>query len=194
MTRRVSEVHAAWRWMPVLAALAATGCAVEPTKREPVRQESPPPDRTVYFSAAPGGPVRSAEQQDRDRYECNGWAVRQTHFDPSLPDVAPHQRMLVVAGGPPPGSDVVGGAVTGALVGAALSNPWHAGGGILIGALAGAAIGGIVDSERTTQADHLNAQANADANAASAAVLEQRAQQYRRAMTACLEGRGYSVQ
>lgn len=193
MTRPVPTARAAWRWLPTLAVLVAAGCAVEPTNRESVQRESPPPDRNVYFSPAPGSPERSADQQDRDRYECNAWAVKQTGFDPSLPDVPPHQRMRVVAGGPPAGSDVAGGAVTGALVGAAVSNPWHAGGGILIGALAGAAIGGIVENERTAQASHLNAQADADANAAGAAALERRALQYRRAMTACLDGRGYSV-
>ncbi len=193
MTRPWPTERAAWRWLPTLAVLAVAGCAVEPTNREPAQREPAPPDRNVYFSPAPGSPERSAEQQDRDRYECNAWAVKQTGFDPSLPDVPPHQRIRVVAGGPSPGSDVAGGAVTGALVGAAVSNPWHAGGGILIGALAGAAIGGIVESERAAQASHLNAQADADANAAGAAALERRGFQYRRAMTACLDGRGYSV-
>jgi len=193
MTRRLRMTRAAWGWLPAVVALATSGCAVEPTSREPVQRESPPPDRNVYFSPAPGSPDRSAERQDRDRYECNAWAVQRTGFDPTLPDVPPHERMRVVAGGPPPGSDVAGGAVTGALVGAAVSNPWHAGGGMLIGALAGAAIGGIVESERSAQASHLNAQADADAKAAGAAALERRAFQYRRAMTACLDGRGYSV-
>jgi hypothetical protein len=194
MTQRLPTSLPGWRWLPVLAVLTLAGCAVEPTSLAPVQQESPPPDTNVYFSPAPGGPVPSGEQQDRDRYECNDWAVKRTDFDPSLPNLPPHQRMRVVAGGPRPGADVAAGAVTGALVGAAVSNPWHAGGGILIGTLAGAAIGGVVESERAAHANQVNAQANADADAAGVAVLEQRALQYRRAMTACLEGRGYSVQ
>jgi hypothetical protein len=60
----------------------------------------------------------------------------------------------------------------------------------LIGALAGAAIGGVADAERSAQTDHLQAQAND----AQAAALEKKASDYRRAMSACLEGRGYSVQ
>jgi hypothetical protein len=76
------------------------------------------------------------------------------------------------------------------VVGGAVSSPWHAGPGILIGALAGAAIGGVADAERSAQTDQLQAQAND----AQAAVLEKKASDYRRAMSACLEGRGYSVQ
>jgi len=80
------------------------------------------------------------------------------------------------------------------VVGGAVSNPWHAGTGMLIGALAGAAIGGVADAERSAQTERLQAQANADADSAQAAALDRRAMDYRRAMTACLEGRGYSVQ
>jgi hypothetical protein len=181
------------RWLTLLWLLAIAGCVAEPAEPIAMRQEAPPPDTNVYFYPAQGHPAPSAEQQDRDKYECNAWAVQQTKFDPSLPNVPPHQRVQVVAGGPPPGTGVAVGAVTGAVVGAAVSNPWHAGGNTLIGALAGAAIGGVVDSERTAQANHIEAQANVDANGARVAALERRALDYRRAMTACLEGRGYSV-
>jgi hypothetical protein len=63
----------------------------------------------------------------------------------------------------------------------------------LIGALAGAAIGGIADVERSSEADRLQAQAEADDSHVRNAALEQRAMNFRRAMSACLEGRGYSV-
>src|SRR5262249_16034011 len=139
------------------------------------------------------GHTPSAEQQDRDRYECNGWAVQKAGFDPSLPNVAPHQRVRVVAGGPPQGAGVAAGAITGAAVGAAVSDPWHRGPGGLLGAIAGAAIGGAADAQRAEQRDQIEAQANANANDARSAALERKALDYRRAMSACLEGRGYSV-
>ena len=172
-----------------LVTLAA--CVSEPLRPVEMEPETPP-DTSVYFYPAQGH-AASAEQQERDKYECNGWAVQKTGFDPSVPSLPPHQRFRVVAGGPPPGAAVATGAVTGAVIGAAVSSPWHAGRGGLIGAVAGAAIGGIADTERTAQADRLEAQANADAKQARSAALERSAMEYRRAMAACLEGRGYSV-
>lgn len=193
MTRQCLATRLTPQWLTLLTLLTVAGCVAEPTEPVAVRQEAPPPDTNVYFYPAQGHAAPSPEQQDRDKYECNTWAVQKTGFDPSLPNVPPHQRVRVVAGGPPPGTGVAAGAVTGAVVGAAASNPWHAGRGTLIGALAGAAIGGVADAERTAQANRIEAQADVDANGARTAALEQRALDYRRAMTACLEGRGYGV-
>jgi hypothetical protein len=179
--------------LTLLGVVALAGCAVEQPRRAAVPQPVPP-DTNVYFYPAQGHPPPPPEQQTRDKYECNTWAVRRSGFDPSLPNVLPQQRVQVVAGGPPPGTGVAVGAVSGAVVGGALSSPWHAGAGTLVGALAGAAIGGVVDAERSAQTDHLQAQANAQANNAHTAALDQKAADYRRAMSACLEGRGYSVQ
>ena len=150
------------------------------------------PNTNVYFYPTQDHP-RSAGQQDRDKYECNEWAVQQTGFDPSAPQVPPHQRMQIVAGGPPPGAQVGAGAVTGAFLGAAVSNPWEAGRGALIGALAGAALGGISEAEREHQTQQLQAQANANSTSAQNAALERKASEFRRAIGACLEARGYTV-
>jgi hypothetical protein len=174
--------------LTLLGVVTLAGCVTEPPRQVAVPRQVPP-DTNVYFYPAQGHPAPSPEQQDRDKYECNAWAVQKSGFDPSLPNVPPHQRVQVVAGGPPPGTGVAVGAVAGAVVGGAVSSPWHAGPGILIGALAGAAIGGVADAERSAQTDQLQAQAND----AQAAVLEKKASDYRRAMSACLEGRGYSV-
>jgi len=166
---------------------ACAGCVAEPPPR--VLPPPPPPDTDVYFDAARG---QTAEQQDRDRYECNGWAVRQSGFDPSLPGAPPHLRVRVEPAGPPAGAGVATGAVTGAVLGAAVSRPWEAGEGALVGAVAGAVIGGIADAARVDQARAASA-ARADPSNARAALLEQKARDYRRAMAACLEGRGYNV-
>jgi len=173
------------RLLPIgglLALTAISGCVSQPVATAPAG----PPDTRVYFYPTQG---QSSEQQDRDRYECHNWAVRQSGFDPSAPNAPPHLRTVVVAG-PPPGSGVAAGAVTGAVVGAAVSRPWEAGSGALIGAIAGAAIGGIAESAATEQA---RVEAAASANNAHVAALEQQASGYRRAMSACLEGRGYEV-
>ena len=164
----------------VLGAFA--GCIYEPVQQVRVG----PPDTTVYFHPTHGQP---REQQDRDKYECHLWAVQQSGFDPSSPSAPPHLRTVVVAG-PPPGAGVAVGAATGAAVGAAVSRPWEAGSGALVGAIAGAVIGGVAESAAREQAGE---QAEANANNARAAALEHQASNYRRAMTACLEGRGYSV-
>jgi outer membrane lipoprotein SlyB len=89
---------------------------------------------------------------------------------------------------------VAGGALTGAVVGAAVSNPWHTGEGALLGAFAGAAVGGIADAQRSNEINRAQAQASVDAIRSQAAALERQAVQFRRALSACLEGRGYSVQ
>jgi outer membrane lipoprotein SlyB len=80
--------------------------------------------------------------------------------------------------------------VTGAVLGAVVAPPWRAGPGALIGALAGAAIGGIAEN---ATAERTREQVAASASSAQAAQLEQKARNYRRAMSACLEGRGYNV-
>ncbi|MEO8224278.1 MAG: glycine zipper 2TM domain-containing protein, partial [Gammaproteobacteria bacterium] len=143
----------------------------------------------VYVYRAAG---QSAAQLDRDRYECHVWAVQQSRFDPSLPDLAPHQRVEVVAM-QPPGTSTVAGAATGAILGAVVSRPRRAGGGALIGAVAGAMIGAASDSARSEQADRVN-QSYRGQDARLQAIRDQQANGYRRAISACLEARGYTVQ
>ena len=175
------------RCIGVVAALAGcVGCVSQPAAQVVPVPPPPPPDTNVYFYPARG---QSPQQQDRDKYECNTWAVQQSGFDPSAPSVPPHLR-VVVSSGPPPGSGVAAGAVTGAVLGAVVAPPWRAGPGALIGALAGAAIGGIAEN---AAAERTREQVAASASSAQAAQLEQEARNYRRAMSACLEGRGYNV-
>jgi hypothetical protein len=173
--------------------LGLSACAGEPPRSHAVRLAARP-DTNVYFYPAAHGPLRSADQQNRDRFECNDGAVRQSDFDPGLPDRARSAPVQVFAREPPVGTGVAAGAVSGAVVGAAVSRPWNAGSGMLIGALAGAAIGGVADVARENQAEQFRVRANADATAAAAATLDREAADYRRAMAACLRGRGYIVQ
>jgi hypothetical protein len=184
-------VNAPQSLLLLLGLAALSGCVTEPLDPPPPLPP-PAPDTNLYFYPAPGRDI-PAEQQDRDKYECNTWAVQQTGFDPSEPSLPPHQHMRIVASGPPPGAQAGAGALTGAVVGAAVSRPWDAGRGALFGALAGAAIGGIAESERDNQVKQMQTQANVDSSRAQTAALEQKAGQFRRAIGACLEARGYSV-
>ena len=173
--------------LAVAASAALSACVVAPPPR--YAPPPPPPDVTVYAYPQQG---QSPQQMDRDRYECSTWATEQTGFNPSAPNVPPHERVQVVAG-PAPGSGVAVGAITGGILGAAVSSPRNAGAGLLLGALLGGAVG--AGAEATADA---NAQAAADANInahqqAQAAQIERRASDYRRALGACLEGRGYSI-
>ncbi len=174
----------------LLAAALLAGCASSPA--QPVRTTQvaapPPPEQQAQVFVYPAG-GQDERQLDRDRYECHRWAVRQSEFDPSLPGIPPHQRLRVVRAGPPPGATVAAGAVTGAAIGAAVSNPWERGEGALVGAAAGAVIGAIAGDAQARREQAVVA----GSNGAAVAEQERRAWDYRRAITACLEGRGYSV-
>lgn len=170
-------------WPLLLAAAALSGCA---TPRPPPRRVAvaEPPIEQVFVYPNSG---QSEEQLDRDRYECHVWAVKQSGFDPSVPHPG-YRQSVVINEGPPPGTNTVGGAVTGAIIGAAVSRPRNAGGGAIIGALAGAAIGASADNANEQRSERI--QRRYDDRSAQ---VSQRDADYRRAMGACLEGRGYTV-
>ena len=147
----------------------------------------PIPTTTVYFYPTKG---QSESQQDRDRYECYLWAVKQTGFDPGQAQLAPHQRVEVTPTAPP-GADTAAGAVGGALVGSMMT-PHDREFGLVFGAITGAMLGAASDAARQQQATQAQQQYNAK-EAQQYAKLERQARDYQRAMTACLEGRGYTV-
>jgi hypothetical protein len=166
------------------------GCATEPmaVPAPPPATVAPLPDTRVYVYPTAG---QSEAQLDRDRYECHQWAVRQSGFDPSVTQAAPHQRVEVVAM-PPTGTDTLSGAATGAIIGAAVSRPREAGGGALIGAVAGALLGAASDSARAQQAADTQRRIDARYDQQNYG-LDQLAGNYRRALSACLQGRAYTV-
>lgn len=174
----------------VTMTLVLTSCADAPAYRVTSRPEPiPPPSTVVYFYPKQG---QTAQQQDRDRYECYLWARKQTGYDPAQSRLAPHQRIEVTPANPP-GTGTAVGAITGAVIGSAVSRPRNAGEGALFGAVAGAIIGSAADASQQEQASQL--QRHYDKETASRIAREERqASEYRRAMSACLEGRGYSVQ
>jgi hypothetical protein len=170
------------------AAAVLAGCVTEPAPR-PVYDAPPPPPpppvSQVYAYPLHG---QTPEQQDRDRYECSTWATQQTGFDPSAPGVPPHDRVQVVSAGPPPGTNTAIGAVAGAIIGAAIAPRWQAAPAALAGAVVGGAIGSSADA-----ANAQNTRTVVVADRRAAAAQEQQALAYRRAISACLDARGYSV-
>jgi hypothetical protein len=189
---KLLQASSALRGIAGIAALSAlalglAGCETAPPPQPgppPAAYAGPPPNTTVYAYPQNG---QSADQQSRDRYECSLWAVHQTGFDPSAPNVPPQYR--VVASGPPPGTGTAIGAIAGAVIGAAISPRWDRGAGAVFGGLTGAAIGSASDANRAEQ----NEAQMSEAEQEQAAAMTQKATDYRRALSACLEGRGYSV-
>lgn len=129
---------------------------------------------------------QSQAQQDKDRYECHSWAVKETGFDPSKPQTT-STNPSTSNQYQPSQPHVLKGAARGAALGAV--------GGAIAGdagkgAGAGAAMGGVAGGMR--RRDERRQQANSQAADASAATSNQRTS-YNRAMAACLQGRGYNV-
>jgi hypothetical protein len=147
------------------------------------------PMTQVYFYPKAG---QSTEQQSRDYYECYNWAIKQTGFDPAQASLPPEQRIKVVPT-PPPGHDTVTLSIVGAVLGALIAGPRHAAGGALIGAAGGAVAGAASDVSRQESARQME-EAYSHRDRALSSQLDAQALDFRRAMGACLEGRGYSVQ
>jgi hypothetical protein len=169
--------------------LTVAACESPPPPSSVPPPVASPPSTEVYFYPTKG---QSKAQQERDRYECYLWAKEQTGFDPSAPNLAPHQRVRVVPT-TPPGEETKAGAITGAILGAAVSRRGEKAEGAVKGAIAGAIVGAAAESAREQQTRQIEAQRQAQLDAQHAARLEQQASNYRRAMSACLKGRGYEV-
>ena len=153
--------------------------------RQPIAN-APATGADIYVYPTNG---QSDRQLDRDRYECHGWAGKQTGYDPtqsSLPRI--HAATTL----PPDHRGAVSGAVAGAVIGATVSGPHDSAEGAMVGAVAGAVLGAATDVARAREAAG-PASRQAAADQAEQARREKQAYDYRRAITACLEGRGYTV-
>jgi len=179
----------------LLAIMLALISCYHPPAEKPASQSVAPttvtevklPDTHVYFYPKNN---QVPEQQDRDRYECYNWAMEKTGFDPNM-SLPPRQRVMVVPT-PPPGHDTAVLGITGAAIGAMAAGHHDAAAGAAVGLIAGAAIGAMSDSARQNQADKIQ-EAYAKQDQARNAEIERKGYEFRRAMSACLEGRGYTV-
>jgi preprotein translocase subunit SecG len=178
------------RLLLLLLIITLVACYPTTYREVPSASQSPKtPVAQVYFYPKEG---QTTEQQSRDHYECYNWAVQQTGFDPSQSSIPPAQRVKVVPM-PPPGNDTAVLAITGAVLGALIAGPRHAGAGALIGAGSGAFAGAASDASRQQYAQQME-EAYVNRDQALDTRYEEKASDFRRAMSACLEGRGYSVQ
>jgi hypothetical protein len=129
---------------------------------------------------------QGAEQQEKDKFECYTWAKGQTGFDPmqvptatTAPPQQGGQQSSAVRG-------AAGGALVGVTVGAIAGD---AGKGAAIGAASGALFGGMRrrDQQRNQQQAEQQWAEQETANYAN------QRNNYNRAYSACLDGRGYTV-
>jgi hypothetical protein len=167
--------------IPLAATLGLAACVTPPPRT--VAVQAPPPQKIFVYPSN----GQSPEQTDRDRYECHVWAVQQTGVDPSRPDANPYERVVVQPANPP-GSGTAVGAIGGAILGALIAGPRNAGAGLLLGGATGAVVGTAADASAQQQANMTQAQINQ-----SIAQGHARADSYRRALGACLQGRGYTI-
>jgi len=191
MERRVSG---ALVWISLFVAVVVLS-ACYPVHYQPISQSLPGEAATapqvstqVFFYPTAG---QTTEQQSRDHYECYNWAIQQTGFDPGQSAIPTDQRVRVVPM-PPLGHDTVAFTIAGAVLGALIGGRHHAAGSAIIGAAGGAIAGAAYDSARAEFARQQE-EAYATQNRAVNAGLEKKAAGFRRAMSACLEGRGYRV-
>jgi hypothetical protein len=125
---------------------------------------------------------QSAEQQDKDEFECYKWARDNSGFDPMA---AP------TAGSPPPRKDeksygVLKGAAVGAVGGKVFGNSKKT-------TRTAAAAGGLLGGVRQHQHNSREQQKVEDWERREASNYASNRSNYNRAYAACLEGRGYTV-
>jgi hypothetical protein len=122
---------------------------------------------------------QTKEQQEQDEFACYKWAKQETGFDPT-------QTVQQAAAPPPP----QGGAARGAAKGAALGAIGGAiGGDAGKGAAIGAGVGAAAGAHRRRQAEHQQQVAQQQAKQQYDASVNG----YKRAFSACMTGRGYTV-
>jgi len=121
---------------------------------------------------------QSSEQQAKDEGECRNWAQQQTGFNPYQPPPS--------YSGSSGGGEVVSGAARGALLGVV--------GGAIGGNVGkGAAIGAGVGATAGLFRRHDRKQQDAAASQQATAQYNQGMADYNRAFSACMQGRGYTV-
>ncbi len=142
---------------------------------------------------------QSPEQQQRDQFECHGWAVQQTGYDPNRaqPSGQSGYGMPPPSSSGPQGESIYGaarGAAGGAMIGAIAGD---AGKGAAIGAVAGTLFGGVRRRNRQAQEEAFRQQQYAQAQYQQQQMQQQaqlQAQNVSRAFAACMSARNYRVQ
>ena len=122
---------------------------------------------------------QTKEQQEQDEFACYKWAKEQTGVDPTQP-------VQQAAAAPPPGREVGRGAARGAAIGAIGG---AIGGDAGKGAAIGAGVGAAAGVARRRQAEQQQQAAQQQAKQQQEASING----YKRAFSACMTARGYTV-
>ena len=142
---------------------------------------------------------QTPEKQKSDEAACHTWAVQQTGFDPANPRVAMSPPPPMYS--PPPQQSLGGGALEGGLGGAALGAVGGAiGGNAGEGAAIGAAVGGLFGMIRRARSNEEAQEQGQQQQQQQQAYMAQQQNamargrsNYNRAFSACMSGRGYTV-
>jgi hypothetical protein len=177
--------------------LLATGLAqqVQPAPAQQAPALTPNPEwihqtLKVFVYPAKG---QKPDQQQKDETECYAWARSQTGIDPTAPATAPAPTPEKVDN-PANGARAAGaarGAAGGAVIGAIAGD---AGKGAAIGATAGTMRGGAAKRKGKKAAEQQQQQAAAQAQQQAAATDKQKMDTFKKAYSACVQGRGYTAQ
>ena len=133
----------------------------------------------LYVFPAKG---QSHNQQKKDEFACYQWAVEQSGIDPlNLPKVEAAPVKSCPTGGAIKGA--AKGAAAGAAIGAIAGDAGK-------GAAIGAAAGGMGGARRGKQEQ---AQQNQQAQASAAATEEEMKNNFKKAFSVCIEGKGYTI-
>ena len=163
--------------------------AQQPAAPAPAMAAAPIPSQSLGMLVYPAQ-NQTKEQQLADEQACYAWANQQTGIDPAKvkanPDSAARAagaKMDSAATGA-----AVGGAARGAAGGAAIGaiTGGDAGEGAAVGAAVGAVRGRRAKKQAVAQAEQQGA---AQANAQAAQLIDT----FKKAMTVCLQGKGYTV-
>jgi hypothetical protein len=141
---------------------------------------------------------QSQQQQSQERYECHVWAANQSGFDPTAYYASAPAPMPVGSSGPGhyphrQGMDPIRGAAGGAALGALGSAiGGDAGKGAAIGASVGA-LAGIISTADREHKRKTNYASSYTHHSQRAVEFEQDRTNYKRAISACLEAKDYTV-
>lgn len=175
------NVTVGYFWTALFLLPLLVSCTYIPPPTEPAKSANV--STRVFFYPKSG---QSLAQQDRDQYDCYLWAMKKTDYDPSIPPSdGQHEFVQPYVD---PNHDTASGMATGAVIGSMVAPRHRSAEGAIVGAMIGAIIGSASDAERNQQMAQVNERQRQKVYAE-----DERAREYKRAMTACLEGRGYEV-
>jgi len=162
----------------VLIAIICCGAAAV-AQSQPAASASGSPASKVGLFVYPKQ-NQTADQQSKDESACYASAQQQTGIDPTAPPPAPQQAEQKKGGAV---KGAAGGAAGGAAIGAIAGD---AGTGAAVGATAGAVRG-------RRQQKKANKQAEQQAHQQAQGQQQQSLDTFRRAFSACIDAKGYSV-